>query len=182
MFGTPEPPGPPRSASTSTEDHRAQAPASVGCAVLTISDTRSAEDDRSGDLVRQNLRWRGHEVIEYEIVPDDASRIVALLRTWIARSDIQAVITNGGTGIASRDNTYDAIVSLLDKQLPGFGEIFRMLSFAEIGAAAMLSRAVAGVAGDTAIFSVPGSSNAVSLAMERLIGPEIGHVVLELTK
>lgn len=178
-FNSPEPPG---SASASTEDHRAHAPASVRCAVLTISDTRSKEDDRSGELVRENLRWRGHDVIAYEIVPDDVLRIIALLREWIARSDVQAIVTNGGTGIASRDNTYEAIVSLLDKQLPGFGEIFRMLSFKEIGAAAMLSRAVAGVVNGTAIFALPGSSNAVTLAMEKLIGPELGHVVLELAK
>lgn len=182
MTSTADHPRQPRSASSSTEEHRAQAPVSVRCAVLTISDTRTEEDDRSGELVRQTLRWRGHEVIAYEIVPDDASQIISLLRGWIAQPDVQAIITNGGTGIASRDNTYEAIVSLLDKQLPGFGEIFRMLSFAEIGAAAMLSRAVAGVAGGTAIFSIPGSSNAVTLAMERLIGPEIGHVVLELAK
>jgi molybdenum cofactor biosynthesis protein B len=169
-------------ASPSTEDHRAHAPASVRCAVLTISDTRTVENDRSGELVRQNLLWRGHTIVAYEIVPDDVSRIITLLQGWIGNSEIQAIITNGGTGIAGRDNTYEAIVSLLDKQLPGFGEIFRMLSFAEIGAAAMLSRAVAGVAHGTAIFSVPGSSNAVTLAMEKLIGPEIGHVVLELTK
>ena len=171
-----------RSRSPSTEDHRADAPTSVRCAVLTISDTRTAETDRSGELVRQSLRWRGHDIIAYEIVPDDVSRIIDLLQEWIATPDIQAIITNGGTGIAGRDNTYEAIVSLLDKQLQGFGEIFRMLSYGEIGAAAMLSRAVAGVAAGTAIFSVPGSSNAVTLAMEKLIGPEIGHVVLELTK
>ena len=182
MFPDPIPPDATRSGSPSTEHHRAHAPASVRCAVLTISDTRTVENDRSGELVRQNLLWRGHTIIAYEIVPDDVSRIVTLLQEWIASSEIQAIITNGGTGIAGRDNTYEAIVSLLDKQLPGFGEIFRMLSFAEIGAAAMLSRAVAGVAGGTAVFSVPGSSNAVTLAMEKLIGPEIGHVVLELTK
>jgi len=175
-------PEPPRSPSASTEEHRSQSPSSVRCAVLTISDSRSKEDDRSGELVRQNLSWRGHEVAAYEIVPDDVSRIAALMRDWIDRSDIQAIITNGGTGIANRDNTYEAIESLLDARLPGFGEIFRVLSFQEIGAAAMLSRAIAGVSNRTAIFAVPGSSNAVKLAMEKLIGPEIGHVVLEVSK
>lgn len=172
----------PRSTSASTEEHREQAPASVRCAVLTISDSRSKEDDRSGELVRQNLSWRGHEVVAYEIVPDDTARITGLMRGWIEGTEVQAIITNGGTGIAGRDNTYEAIVSLLDKQLTGFGEIFRVLSFQEIGAAAMLSRAVAGVVNGTAIFSVPGSSNAVKLAMEKLIGPELGHVVHEITK
>jgi len=180
-FGHSEP-DQPRSPSASTEEHREQAQATVRCAVLTISDTRSKDVDRSGELVRQNLSWRGHEVVAYEIVPDDSSRIAALMRDWIERPDVQAIITNGGTGIAGRDNTYEVIVSLLDKQLTGFGEIFRMLSFQEIGAAAMLSRAIAGIAKGTAIFSLPGSSNAVKLAMEKLIGPEIGHVVLEITK
>lgn len=172
----------PRSSSASADEHREQAPAVVRCAVLTISDTRTQADDRSGELIRQNLSWRGHEIVAYEIVPDDPARITGLMQTWIKTSGVQAIVTNGGTGIASRDNTYEAIVSLLEKQLPGFGEIFRVLSFQEIGAAAMLSRAVAGVAGGTAIFSIPGSSNAVKLAMEKLIGPEIGHVVLELAK
>lgn len=170
------------SSSVSAEEHREQAPTSVRCAVLTISDTRSKEDDGSGAIIRQNLSWRGHDVVAYEIVPDDASRITTLMREWIERSDVHAIITNGGTGIAGRDNTYEAIVSLLDKNLPGFGEIFRMLSFQEIGAAAMLSRAVAGVANGTAVFSLPGSSNATRLAMEKLIGTEIAHMVLEINK
>lgn len=175
-------PGPITASSPSVEEHRRESPAAVACAVLTISDTRSPETDHSGELIRQNLLWRGHEVVAYEIVPDDPAAIRIILQGWIDRDGIQAVITNGGTGISGRDTTYEAIESLLVKQLPGFGEIFRMLSFAEIGAAAMLSRAVAGVANQTVIFSTPGSSNAVKLAMEKLIGPELGHVVHELTK
>lgn len=170
------------SRSTSTDDHRAEAPRSVSCAVLTISDTRTREDDRSGQLIRQHLDWRGHVVAAYEIVPDDASVITEVLERWIADDEIQAIVTNGGTGIAGRDVTYNAISGLLEKRLDGFGEIFRMLSFSEIGAAAMLSRAVAGVANDTALFATPGSSNAVRLAMEKLIGPEIAHVVHEIRK
>lgn len=173
---------PTATSSPSVEEHRREAPAAVACAVLTISDTRSKETDHSGELIRQNLLWRGHEVVAYEIVPDDPAAIRVILEGWIDREGIQAVITNGGTGISGRDTTYEAIESLLAKQLPGFGEIFRMLSYAEIGAAAMLSRALAGVANGTAIFSTPGSSNAVKLAMEKLIGPELGHVVHELTK
>jgi molybdenum cofactor biosynthesis protein B len=168
--------------SPSVDQHRQEAPRTVNVAVLTISDTRTKADDRSGELVRQNLIWRGHEIGAYEIVPDDPQRIQDVLTTWIADPAIEAIVTNGGTGIAGRDNTYESITGLLEKRLDGFGELFRMLSFQEIGAAAMLSRAIAGVANRTAIFSTPGSSNAVKLAMEKLIGPEIGHVVHEITK
>lgn len=168
--------------SPSVAQHREEAPRTVNVAVLTISDTRTKDDDRSGELIRQNLLWRGHDVRAYEIVPDDPARITQTIQAWIDDESIEAIISNGGTGIAGRDNTYDAITGLLEKRLDGFGELFRMLSFAEIGAAAMLSRATAGVANGTAIFSTPGSSNAVKLAMEKLIGPEIGHVVHEITK
>lgn len=168
--------------SPSTEEHRKEAPRTVKVAVLTISDTRTKDNDRSGELIRQNLLWRGHEVVAYEIVPDDPTGIIDVLNGWIADKAIEAIITNGGTGIAGRDNTYDAISGLLEKRLDGFGELFRMLSFPEIGAAAMLSRAIGGVANSTAIFCTPGSSNAVKLAMEKLIGPELGHVVHEITK
>ena len=168
--------------SATTDQHRAEAPSSVACAVLTISDTRTKEDDRSGRIMREHLDWRGHTIAAYEIVPDNAEAITALLKGWIADDNIQAIITNGGTGIAGRDVTYGAISNLLEKKLDGFGEIFRMLSFPEIGAAAMLSRATAGVANNTAIFATPGSSNAVTLAMEKLIGPELAHVVHEITK
>ena len=167
---------------TPAEDHRKEGERAVTCAVLTISDTRTKDDDRSGELIRQNLLWRGHEVGAYEIVPDDPQRIQSTIGAWLDRDDIEAIITNGGTGIAGRDNTFDAISSMLEKRLDGFGEIFRMLSYQEIGAAAMLSRAVAGVTRGRAIFSTPGSSNAVKLAMEKLIGPELGHVVHEITK
>lgn len=182
MTFSPEEPSPAAPSSPSVQEHRRESPPSVACAVLTISDTRSKDTDRSGELVRQNLLWRGHEVVAYEIVRDDPEAIRVILRSWIDAAGIQAVITNGGTGISGRDTTYEAIEALLEKQLPGFGEIFRMLSYGEIGAAAMLSRALAGVANRTAIFTTPGSSNAVKLAMEKLIGPELGHVVHELTK
>jgi molybdenum cofactor biosynthesis protein B len=168
--------------SPTAAEHRKEAPRSVNVAVLTISDTRTKDSDRSGELIRQNLLWRGHVVHAYKIVPDDPSRIRDVLQDWIDDGAIEAIITNGGTGIAGRDNTFDTISALLEKRLDGFGEIFRMLSFQEIGAAAMLSRAIAGVTSGTAIFSTPGSSNAVKLAMEKLIGPELGHVVHEITK
>jgi len=182
MISPSEPPYPQASSSASVDEHHRESSTSVACAVLTISDTRTKETDHSGELIRQNLLWRGHEVIVYDVVRDDPAAIRLLLQGWIAREDIQAVITNGGTGISGRDTTYEAVESLLEKQLTGFGELFRMLSYGEIGAAAMLSRAVAGVARGTAIFSTPGSSNAAKLAMEKLIGPELGHVVHELTK
>lgn len=166
----------------SVDQHRQDSPRTVAVAVLTISDTRTRDDDRSGQLIRQNLDWRGHTIADYQIVPDDPERIREVLTTWIADDAVEAIVTNGGTGIAGRDNTYETISGLLEKRLDGFGEIFRMLSFAEIGAAAMLSRAIAGIAGNTAIFSTPGSSNAAKLAMEKLIGPEIGHVVHEIRR
>lgn len=168
--------------SASTEEHRAESAREVTCAVLTISDTRTEDDDRSGKLIRQHLSFRGHEVRAYKIVKDDVDDITTTLRSWIDDSDIEAIVTNGGTGISGRDVTYNAIRGLLDTELPGFGELFRMLSWDEVGPAAMLSRATAGVAGNTVIFSTPGSSNAVKLAMEKLIGPELPHIVHEITK
>ncbi len=168
--------------SQSTEEHRAAAQDAVNFAVLTVSDTRTPEDDASGRLIREHLGFRGHNLIAAEIVPDDAGRIRATLEAWVGDESIDAIIVNGGTGIAGRDVTYPTISALIEKQMPGFGELFRMLSWQEVGAASMLSRATAGVTGNTVIFSLPGSANAVRLALEKLIGPELGHVVLEIKK
>lgn len=168
--------------SQSTQQHRDAAPDSVGFAVLTVSDTRTRENDSSGQLIREHLGFRGHELKGYEIVPDDGDRIRDQLEAWLANNEISAIIVNGGTGIAGRDVTFPIISSLIQKHMPGFGEIFRMLSWQEVGSASMLSRATAGVHGNTVIFSVPGSSNAVRLALEKLIGPELGHVVHEICK
>lgn len=168
--------------STSTQQHRDEAPESVGFAVLTVSDTRTKDDDSSGQLIREHLRFRGHDSKGYEIVPDDGDRIRTQLEAWLADPAISAIIVNGGTGIAGRDVTFPIIDSLIQKQMPGFGEIFRMLSWQEVGSASMLSRATAGVHQNTVIFSLPGSSNAVRLALEKLIGPELGHVVHEIRK
>jgi molybdenum cofactor biosynthesis protein B len=165
-----------------TEAHRASAPETVGCAILTISDSRTTETDTSGGLIRDILRMAGHKVFDYQIVPDDPDQITRLLNEWTAVDSIQSILTNGGTGIASRDTTYDAISGLLEKRIDGFGELFRMLSWEEIGAAAMLSRAVAGVANGTLIVAMPGSTHAVRLAMTRLIIPEIGHLIFEINK
>ncbi|HLL50929.1 MAG TPA: MogA/MoaB family molybdenum cofactor biosynthesis protein [Thermomicrobiales bacterium] len=168
--------------SRSVDAHRADAPDSVRCAVLTVSDTRSPDSDTSGTLIRETLKFSGHSVVDYRIVPDEPDQIREILEGWIGRDDVQVVLTNGGTGIAARDTTYDAISSMLDKRIDGFGELFRMLSWQEIGAAAMLSRAIAGVAGQTLIVAMPGSTNAVRLALTKLIVPELGHLVYEIAK
>ncbi len=166
---------------TSREHHHA-APDRIACAVLTVSDTRTAESDTSGALIRELLAGVGHAVLDYRIVPDDASRISELLLEWVADDRVQAILSNGGTGIAGRDNTYEAIAGVLEKRIDGFGELFRMLSYEDIGAAAMLSRAIGGIRGNTVILAMPGSTNAVRLAMERLILPELDHLVYETRK
>ena len=148
------------------------------CFVLTISDTRTEATDTSGDIIVGLLVTAGHVLSGRTIVKDDPGAVRSGIAS--ARISTQVIITTGGTGITSRDSTYEAIASMLDKRLDGFGELFRMLSFQEIGSAAMLSRACAGTIGKTAVFSLPGSEAAVRLAMTRLILPEIGHVVREL--
>jgi molybdenum cofactor biosynthesis protein B len=162
--------------------HRAAAPESVRCAVLTVSDTRTRDTDTSGGLIRETLALAGHKVADYQIAPDEPERIRAVLEEWIRRDDVQAILSNGGTGIAARDTTYDAIAGMLDKRIDGFGELFRMLSWQEVGAAAMLSRAVAGVAGGTLIVAMPGATKAVRLALTKLIIQELGHLVYEIGK
>lgn len=150
------------------------------CAVVTISDTRTEATDTSGAAIVELLTAAGHEVARRRLVKDDPAAVRDAVRSGTTAADV--IITTGGTGITARDSTYEAIAALLDKRLDGFGELFRMLSYAEIGAAAMLSRAVAGSIGSTAVFSLPGSELAVRLAMTKLILPEIGHVVRELKR
>jgi molybdopterin adenylyltransferase len=162
--------------------HREAAPEVVRSAVLTVSDTRTENTDLSGALIRELLTAAGHEIVDYRIVRDELLEIRGCLGEWTSRDGVDAVLTNGGTGIANRDTTYDVIAGLIEKRLDGFGELFRMLSFQEIGAAAMLSRAVAGVYRRRVIVAMPGSTNAVRLAMERLIVPELAHMVYELRK
>jgi molybdopterin adenylyltransferase len=152
----------------------------VNCAVITVSDTRSADTDRSGQLIQTLLQGAGHRIGGYTIIQDEPEAIADLLQTWGQQADMDALIFNGGTGIAPRDTTYDAIANRLDKTLPGFGEIFRHLSYGEIGSRAMASRAVAGVYQTKLVFSLPGSTNAVRLAMEKLILPELRHLVSQL--
>jgi molybdenum cofactor biosynthesis protein B len=168
--------------SQALSDHKAQAPASVGCYVLTVSDTRTPETDTSGRAIRELLADAGHRVVESAIVRDDPDDVTARVKAALDDTRVQAVITTGGTGVTSRDGTFEAVDRLLDKRLDGFGELFRMLSYGEIGAAAMMSRATAGTTGPKAIFVLPGSENAVRLAMTRLIVPELAHVVQQVTR
>jgi len=163
------------------EQHRHEAPSSVRVFVVTASDTRSEADDESGAFLRAAALAAGHALVGYRIVRDEPDEVRGALHD-AADAGAEIVLVNGGTGIAARDRTYEAVTSLLEKRIDGFGELFRMLSFEEIGAAAMLSRAVAGVWGGRAVFSVPGSRAAVRLAWEKLIAPELGHVVREMRK
>ena len=165
----------------STEQHRKTAPKSVRCFVLTISDTRTEGNDTSGDAIVGLLVTSGHVLVGRAVVKDDPEAVRAAITNGKAGAT-QVIITTGGTGITSRDTTYDAITSMFDKTLDGFGELFRMLSFREIGSAAMLTRACAGTIGATAVFALPGSEQAVRLGMTQLILPEIGHVVRELNR
>ena len=168
--------------SESVHQHRESAPETIRVAVLTISDTRTSETDTGGDIAEESMRGAGHEVVAREIVRDEATSIRTNLVDLLARSDVDAVITTGGTGISARDTTYEVVDRMVEKKLDGFGEIFRMLSYEEIGAAALLSRAVAGAVGTKLVASLPGSRDAVRLGMEKLLVPEIAHIVFELRK
>ena len=163
------------------EEHRRSSPRTVRVFVVTASDTRTEAEDSSGAFLREAVAAAGHAVAGYRLVRDEPAEVRAALAA-AAEAQADAVIVNGGTGISARDRTYEAVAGILEKRIDGFGELFRMLSFAEIGSAAMLSRAVAGSWDGRAVFSVPGSSAAVRLAWERLIGPELAHVVFELRK
>jgi molybdopterin adenylyltransferase len=155
-------------------------PVAVGCSVLTLSDTRTPATDTSGQLIRDLLTQVGHRVIHYAVLPDEPAQLLAELKILGQRSEIAVLILNGGTGISPRDTTYEVIANHLEKPLPGFGELFRWLSFQEVGSRAMASRAIAGVAGQQLVFSLPGSTAAVRLGMERLILPELVHLTRQL--
>jgi molybdenum cofactor biosynthesis protein B len=166
-----------------SEQHKREAPNSISCLVVTVSDTRTPETDASGRQIRQLLEEHGHRVAGYRIVPDEYGTIAALLADAAQDETVEAILLNGGTGIAARDVTIEAVRGVLHKEMPGFGELFRYLSYAEdIGPAAMLSRAIAGTIGRKAVFAMPGSTGAVKLAMTRLILPELGHVIREIRK
>jgi molybdenum cofactor biosynthesis protein B len=168
--------------SESVDKHREASPEQVRVAVLTISDTRTPDTDTGGNVIVDLMKEAGHEVPRREIVKDDAPRIEVILQELLSDANVDAVITTGGTGISARDTTYEVVSRVIDKKLDGFGEVFRMLSYEEIGAAAILSRAIAGAAGSKFVACLPGSTNAVRLAMEKLLVPEISHVVFELRK
>jgi molybdopterin adenylyltransferase len=155
---------------------------SARCAVVTLSDTRTPETDKSGQRIRSLLESANHTIAHYHLIPDDPSTLRSLLANLLQSPDTDAIITNGGTGISRRDTTIEVVQSLLTQTLPGFGELFRMLSFQDIGSGALLSRAVAGVSHGKLLFSLPGSTNAVELAMTRLILPELKHLLHELQK
>lgn len=163
-------------------EHKAHAPVSVACYVLTVSDSRTPETDTGGRAIRELLEGAGHAVTGHAIVKDEPAQVTAQVRAQLADARTQVLITTGGTGISSRDGTFEAVSGLLEKRLDGFGELFRMLSFEEIGSSAMMSRATAGTVSRKAIFVLPGSPTAVRLAMTRLILPELGHVVQQLNK
>lgn len=168
--------------SEAVHKHRESAPETVRVAIVTISDTRTRETDTGGDIAEELLKGAGQEVVERRIVRDEVVGIRNNLVDLLARSDVDAVVTTGGTGISARDTTYEVIERMIEKRLDGFGEIFRMLSYEEIGAAAMMSRSLAGSVGSKFIASLPGSRNAVRLAVEKLLVPELSHVVFELRK
>jgi molybdenum cofactor biosynthesis protein B len=162
--------------------HKEVSPKNVGCAVITISDSRTEETDESGKFLKDKLTAAGHQVLFYALLKNDPEAIRKTITNLLARSDLQVVITTGGTGASHRDVTIETITPLLEKKLDGFGELFRYLTFQEIGATSVMSRAMAGVISGKVIISLPGSLNAVTLALEKIILPEIGHMVREATR
>ena len=163
-------------------EHRAASPQSVRCYVVTVSDTRNEETDTSGRAIARMLIAAHHELVGRAIVRDEPGQVRNAIERQLANPDVQAILVTGGTGISSRDGTYEVVSRLLHKELTGFGELFRMLSYEQVGAAAMLSRAVAGLVAGRIVLSLPGSEAAVRLAMDKLILPELGHLVREATR
>lgn len=164
------------------EEHLRDATASGRCVVITLSDTRTEASDASGRRIRELLTTAGHAVVEYRIIHDEAVDLHHLLTEMLAREDIDVVLTNGGTGVSRRDRTIEVVERHLDQPLPGFGELFRALSFQQIGSGAMMSRAVGGIGRGKVIFAMPGSTKAVDLAMSQLVLPELKHLLYELRK
>ncbi len=150
--------------------------------VITCSDTRTPDTDTSGRLIRELLTDKGHRIAAYHLAKDEPAEIKARIAEGLADESVQAIIINGGTGISRRDSTFEAVDAMLEKRLDGFGEVFRYLTYQDIGSPAIMSRATAGIIKGRVLFSTPGSENAVRLAMEKLILPELGHLVKELTK
>ncbi len=163
-------------------EHKQKAPQSVNCAVLTISDSRTEQDDESGRLLKQKISDNGHRVISYAILKNDSDAIRKKINELLRQEELQVIITSGGTGASHRDVTVETISPILEKKLDGFGELFRFLTYQDIGTASIMSRAIAGVAEGKVILCLPGSSGAVNLAMDKIILPEIGHLVREATR
>jgi molybdopterin adenylyltransferase len=163
-------------------EHKREAPRSVRCYVVTISDTRTEATDTGGRAIADLLQSAGHEVVGRAIIRDDPDLVRGTIERQLATPDVQVIITTGGTGITSRDSTFEALSGLLDKRLDGFGELFRMLSYEQVGSAAMLSRACAGLVAGRIVAALPGSEAAVRLAMEKLLIPELGHLVREASR
>jgi molybdopterin adenylyltransferase len=170
--------------SQSSEQHRklASGRGPIAMGLITVSDSRTPDTDTNGAYLRAAIEDAGHEVSGYHLIRDEAELVKIALKEMVEDGITRVVLLNGGTGIARRDTTYDAIRPLLDREIPGFGELFRMLSFEQVGSAAMLSRATAGIHRGVLIFSMPGSPAAVRLAWERLIGPELEHLAWEVTR
>ncbi len=164
----------------SVQEHKEKGKKSIRCFIVTVSDTRDESTDTSGQTIKKLLADNDHQMAGYQIVKDEPSQIHRLLEQALARADVDAVIVNGGTGIAPRDGTYEVVGRFLEKKLDGFGEVFRYLSYLDIGSAAIMSRAAAGSARGKILISLPGSRGAVTLAMEKLILPEIRHMVSQL--
>jgi molybdenum cofactor biosynthesis protein B len=164
------------------EEHKQRAPLSVRCFIVTVSDSRTEQTDTSGRAIADLLERAGHQVAGRIVVKDEATAVRSIVERQLASDDIDVIISTGGTGIAARDTTFEAVDSLLEKRLPGFGEIFRMLSYEQIGSAAIMSRATAGISARHIVVALPGSEAAVRLAMEKLLLPELGHLVQQARK
>ena len=161
-------------------DHKKQAPKSVALGIITVSTTRALENDISGQWIREQAEKKGHSVVFHQVIPDDAVKIAATLNDGILKSNPRVILLSGGTGITKKDVTIEAVSPLFAKELSAFGPLFAKLSMEEIDSAAIMSRATAGVIGNTVVFCMPGSLNACKLACTRLIFPELGHLVKHL--
>jgi len=166
----------------SYREHKKEAPQSVGCAVLTISDSRTEQTDESGKFLKQALSQKGHRVLDYAILKNDAEAIERKIKELLNQDELQVIITSGGTGISHRDVTVETVSLMIEKKLDGFGELFRSLSYQEIGTSSIMSRAIAGVVEGKIIICIPGSLGAAKLAIDKIILPEIGHMVREVTR
>ena len=168
-----------------TAEHRAEGDAlpALRCAIITVTDTRTVDNDESGAAIKRLIEAAGHYMADYTLLPNNEARVRGQIRALIARSDVDAVLITGGTGLGSKDRTVEAVRSVIEKELPGFGELFRMVSFQEqVGTAAILSRAVAGSANGKLVVSMPGSKAAVELALTRILLPELRHAIRELRR